>query len=348
MCVYKMKSARKMNPNAPTYDNLSMSYLEGKSTPEEALALLSWISESETHQERFESFKTVWELTDFDMPETIDVDAALNAVNLKIDEVESHSTLTIEMPWLRRNLKYVSSVAAAVVVALFLGFLVLKPMTSTVTLASADWNSESPYLLPDGTAVKFGGTSEITYPKQFGKNLRSVDFEGTAHFDVSKDAERPFVIHCGNMDVEVLGTSFLLNADAEANQYKLDLYSGSVRMSVVDKKGRVLNAMEVEPGERGVCDLTDGTLKTMSYSEVKYDELTNDHVLDFNDVSLSVIVEALEYIFNIKIDLADQLADVKMTARFTDEDSVDEVIETIATVFDLKVTKSGKGKYALR
>lgn len=338
-----------MNSINTTYDNLIMSYLEGQCSSEEAQTLLLWIADSEEHQSRFESFKSVWELTSFPMSESIDVDAGLESVHLKIREEENKpATLTVEMPWLRRNVRYVSSAAAAVIVALVLGFLVVKPFDATVHVASNDWNAETPYLLPDGTSVRFNGESEITYPKHFGKKHRSVDFEGVATFDVSKDAEHPFVIHCGDMNVEVLGTSFLLEANKESGQYLLDLYSGRVRMVALDKKGNECNAVEVEPGERGICIVEDGALKTMSYSEVKYEELQNDHVLDFNDVSLSVIVDALEYIFDIEIDLAEEYANGKLTARFTDQDSVSEVIETIATVFDLKVTKEGERNYILR
>lgn len=332
----------------PTYDDLIMSYLKGQCPEREAHGLLSWISDSEAHQEQFESFKTVWELTSFPMPEVIDVDAALDAVNMKIDAQESQATLTVEMPWLRRNFKYVTSVAAALIVALFIGFLVVRPLNSNVTLASQDWNTETPYLLPDGTSVSFSGASEITHPKQFGADLRSVDFEGTAVFEVVKDADRPFTIHCNNMNVEVLGTSFLLDANNTAEQYKVDLYEGSVRMTVVDKKGNALSSMEIVPGERGVYNLADGSLKAMTYAEVKYDELKNDHVLDFNDVSLSVIIETLEYIFNINIDLASECANEKLTVRFTDQDPVDEVVETIATVFGLEVSKPEEDSFILR
>ena len=340
-----------MNQKNPTYyDDLILSYLEGQCPEKEAHGLLSWIGESEAHQEQFESFKEVWDLTSFPTPEldSIDVESALNSVNAKIEQEESRETVVVQMPWFRRNIRYVASAAAAIVVALFLGFLVTKPFNSNVTLASHDWNAETPYILPDGTSVSFNGESEITYPKQFGSDFRSVDFEGTALFDVAKDSERPFVIHCNNMNVEVLGTSFLLDADGASDQYKVDLYSGSVRMTVVDKKGNALSSVEVEPSERGVYDLADGSLKVMTYAEVKNEELANDHVLDFNDVSLSVIVETLEYIFDINIDLASDYANEKLTVRFTDQDPVDEVVETIATVFDLKVSKPAKNRFVLR
>ena len=336
--------------NAKYDDNLIMSYLEGQCAEEEAHALLSWIGESETHQDHFESFKDVWELTSFPMPEldSIDVEAALDAVNEKIEEEESHETVVVEMPWLRRNIRYVSSAAAVLIVALFIGFLTIKPFNSNITMASNEWGTEQPYLLPDGTSVTFAGQSEITHPKQFSNELRSVDFEGTALFDVSADAEHPFVIHCGNMNVEVLGTSFLLEAEEASEQYQLDLYSGRVRMSSVDKKGNEVSSIEIEPGERGICNPVDGTMRVLTYSEVKYEELANDHVLDFNNVRLSTIVETLEYIFEIKIQLPESYANEKLTARFTDKDSVDEVVETIATVFGMTVSKPTANSFVLK
>lgn len=336
-----------MNPTSNTYDELMMSYLEGQCREEEAHALLSWIAESEKHQKQFESFKSVWELTSFPMPEieSIDIESALSAVNEKIDVQENHETITVQMPWLRRNLKYVSSAAAAVIIALFLGFLVVKP-NPTVTLASADWNTEEPYILPDETSVTFVDASKITYPKRFGNDGRAVEFDGTARFDVAKDETRPFVIHCDGMDLEVLGTSFLLNADKASGRFVVDLYSGKVRMTALDKKGREISSIEIEPTQRGILD-EDG-LTVMSYPEVKSEELAKDHVLDFNDVPLSVIVETIQYVFGVEISLPAEYAEGRLTARFTDEDSVSDVVETIATVFDLKVSKKDDSHYSLR
>ena len=129
------------------YETLVKSYLDGNCPAEEALELLSWVAESEENRVYFKSQKEadeVWHLTDFAMPDdaALNIDAALNAVNAKIDAQEE--TRTVEMPWLRRNYKYVAGIAAALVVALFLGFLVTGPSNSTVTVASNEQNIETP------------------------------------------------------------------------------------------------------------------------------------------------------------------------------------------------------------
>jgi ferric-dicitrate binding protein FerR (iron transport regulator) len=274
------------------------------------------------------------------MPELdeADVEVALDAVNAKIEAIEETETNVVQMPWLRRNYRYVSGVAAAFLIALFVGFLVRNSFNLTVTYAFNGQN-ESSYVLPDGTSVSFNGESTISYPEHFAKSNRAVDFEGVAYFDVTRDENKPFVIHCDNLDVEVLGTTFLLNAEKNAGRYFVDLYTGKVRMTSFDEKGRELSHIDVTPGERGVWT-TEGELKTLSYPEVKEEELANNHVLVFDNESLSKIVEALEYLYKVEIELDEACAAKKLTARFSDEESIDEVLETIAIVSEVTVTKT--------
>ena len=328
------------------YEALIMSYLDGQCSAEEAHELLLWVAESEENRLYFNALKDqyeVWNLTDFAMPELdeTDMDAALDAVNAKIDAIEESETKVVQMPWLRRNYKYVSGVAAAFLIALFVGFLVRNNFNSTVTYAYNGQN-ESSYILPDNTSVNFNSESSLSYTKHFAESDRSVDFEGVAYFDVAKNEALPFVLHCHNLDVEVLGTSFLLNAEKNSERYTLDLYTGKVTMTAFDKKGNILSVVEINPGERGVWDATANELKAMSYSEVKEDELLIEHVLVFNNEKLSKIVEALEYIYKVEIDLGESCASKKLTARFSDDESIDEVLETIALVSEVTVTKEGE------
>ena len=328
-----------------------MSYLDGQCSAEEARELLLWVAESEENRLYFNALKDqyeVWNLTDFAMPELdeADVEAALDAVNAKIDAIEETETKVVQMPWLRRNYKYVSGVAAAFLIALFVGFLVRNSFNSTVTYAFNGQN-ESSYILPDNTSVNFNSEGSLSYTKHFGESDRSIDFEGVAYFDVTKDESLPFVLHCNNMDVEVLGTSFLLNADKNAERYFVDLYTGKVKMTTFDKKGNILSVVEINPGERGVWNASANELKAMNYSQVKEDELLTEHVLVFNNENLSKIVEALEYIYKFEIDLGESCASKKLTARFSDDESIDEVLETIALVSEVTVTKTNEG-YQIR
>ena len=70
-------------------DELIMGYMEGSCSSEDAEFLHAWIAESEENRCHFESLKSVWKLTSFDMSEDIDVECALRDVNSIIDGIEA-------------------------------------------------------------------------------------------------------------------------------------------------------------------------------------------------------------------------------------------------------------------
>lgn len=81
-------------------------------------------------------------------------------------------------------------------------------------------------VLEDGTEVWMNADSKITYPAHFGKESREVKVEGEVYLEVAKDKSRPFRVEAGGMKIEVLGTSFNVNA---YGQLKVTLVEGAVR-----------------------------------------------------------------------------------------------------------------------
>jgi ferric-dicitrate binding protein FerR (iron transport regulator) len=55
--------------------------------------------------------------------------------------------------------------------------------------------------------VTLNSESRITYPAEFADE-RSVELQGEAIFDVTHDADRPFMVATADMNVKVLGTIF--------------------------------------------------------------------------------------------------------------------------------------------
>lgn len=70
------------------------------------------------------------------------------------------------------------------------------------------------YMLPDGSEVYLGAGSSIRYPEKFAADTREIDLLGEAFFQVKHDAEKAFIIHTGEINTQVLGTSFKVSAFA--------------------------------------------------------------------------------------------------------------------------------------
>lgn len=71
-------------------------------------------------------------------------------------------------------------------------------------------------ILSDGTEVWLNAESCLRFSEQFGE-VRKVMLTGEAFFKVAHDANRPFIVETGKMNVKVLGTEFdLRNYDSES------------------------------------------------------------------------------------------------------------------------------------
>ncbi|WP_343303452.1 FecR domain-containing protein [Chitinophaga niabensis] len=66
--------------------------------------------------------------------------------------------------------------------------------------------------LTDGSTVLLGAGSRFTYPENFTDSIREVTLEGEAFFEVSHNPSKPFIIHTGEIQTRVLGTSFRISA----------------------------------------------------------------------------------------------------------------------------------------
>lgn len=87
-------------------------------------------------------------------------------------------------------------------------------------------------VLPDGTKVWLNAASTLRYPTAFNKKSRQVDIAGEAYFEVAKLAEAPFRVAMPNgAAVDVLGTSFNIQAYADVKEMTTTLTAGAIRVS---------------------------------------------------------------------------------------------------------------------
>ncbi len=100
-------------------------------------------------------------------------------------------------------------------------------------------------VLSDGTQVWLNSTSKIRFPFKFPGDQREVFIEGEAYFTVKQDAARPFVVHAGQADIQVLGTSFNVNA-YRATQVITSLVQGKVAVQSGSRK------LVLDPGKEVV------------------------------------------------------------------------------------------------
>ena len=92
-------------------------------------------------------------------------------------------------------------------------------------------------VLPDGSQVWLNAGSNLDYNNSvFNKDLREVTLNGEAYFDVTKNADKPFIIHTKKMDVKVIGTAFNVRSYNDEKTAEASLIRGSIEVTLKDRK----------------------------------------------------------------------------------------------------------------
>ena len=99
-------------------------------------------------------------------------------------------------------------------------------------------------LLPDGTNVWLNAGTSLRYPVAFKGKSREVELNGEAYFEVSK-SEKPFVVKTDRCDVEVLGTTFDVEAYADETEFRTTLYEGAMQLQAAGASEKVV----LHPGD---------------------------------------------------------------------------------------------------
>lgn len=183
---------------------------------------------------------------------------------------------------------------------------------------STNKGEEIQIMLPDQSKVWINASSKITFDSGFGTNTyRNVHLEGEAYFEVAHDSKRPFRVHAKESTIEVLGTSFNVNAYGADAQTATTLLQGSVR----------LHRQVLSPGQQAVYDG-----ENMRIGEVDTDDFVawKNGFFNFNGVGLPKIIAQLENWYNIEFELPQAVSTERihgMIPKYQDLQSVLNVLE---------------------
>lgn len=91
--------------------------------------------------------------------------------------------------------------------------------------------ASSKLLLPDSTIVFLNGGTVLKYDVSLQQRTdRKVFLSGEAYFKVSRNMLKPFIVHTGELNIKVLGTTFNVASYPDDAEIKVSLVEGSVNV----------------------------------------------------------------------------------------------------------------------
>lgn len=232
---------------------------------------------------------------------------------------------------LRRLVRIYMKVAAILLIPLLItGGLAYDYLNLNKSISSshaycsiyAPFGSRVSFTLPDGTKGMLNSGSHLSYSLPFVNN-RQINLEGEAWLEITRDEVHPFEITAGNSVVEVLGTSFNLNAYPEENYVEIVLQEGKVEFQYNNgnEKTTILSS------ERLVFN--EGIIRKSVVDPAKYNAWIEGKLV-FRGDPMAEVVRRIERWYNVKIKIADkELEKYSFRATFQD-DKLEDLLRYLA------------------
>jgi transmembrane sensor len=303
-------------------------FLNDQCTYEELNEIIQWVKKDALYNEGRK-----WGLHDWnsfqgseDLLEKEQLGSMLNKIHQKIIQTQNQPSEN------RPEVRVISWItkAAAILLLPVLGILFYMLMyqraefTQSASLMADSLQIVTPVgsrtvmQLPDGTKVYLNNGSQLKYPQKFTGKSRGVVLIGEGYFEVAHDPDKPFYVHAGKLKIKAVGTKFNVMAYPGEEVIATTLVEGKV---FVEQKtaGR-----EVKP----ICSMTPGqhisyNIKTgnVAYTKGEIEKYIGwkEGKLIFKNESIINVADRLNRMFNVDIQISDNIRDLTYTVTFVDE-----------------------------
>lgn len=246
-------------------------------------------------------------------------------------------------PWYNMSGR-VFYLAATIALALGLSwvYFVHSQKRASVSIGDVSWNkseeklinkynqSQKPelVLLKDGSKIILQPKSSIIYPETFDGKERNVQLKGEAFFDISKNLQKPFLVHFSNLTVKVLGTSFNIRSYDNEKGIKVTVKTGKVSVFPDQPGVTTDNRSSIHPTAIMLTANQEVLYKKdlgyfergIAFNTQIIDQTISEQDFVFSETPLKIILSRLEKAYGIPIIFdEEQIHGCSLTASLADE-----------------------------
>ncbi|QEK51369.1 DUF4974 domain-containing protein [Pedobacter aquae] len=297
---------------------------------------VNWAAKSEENQLVLEQAKAIiLELVkDVDEPiqdELNDLWRRIEASNDAFDQEKARQNAVGHKLSLIKTWQKAAAVFVGFGIVVSLLFFLLNQKVSI----STQYAENQKIQLPDGSFVVLNANSSVSFADDWDEQSpREVWLEGEAFFSVTHTANhQKFIVHTNDLDVQVLGTKF--NVNARVSKTRVVLNSGKVKLFLRQEKNQ---EVDMKPGE--LVDFSSNNkafvkkaVKTKVFSAWVNKELV------FEDTSLEEIAQLLEDNYGYKVKFVNkELANLTFTGTANTE-NINLLFTILQKTFNISIQK---------
>jgi transmembrane sensor len=320
--------------NNPEVDWRRLSqYVAGEGSAAERATFEQWIAADPAHRALVDEMQAVWRVAPVPAAQSSGrADAVWQAFRSEITKARQLRPAPRVAGTQRSQRPYLAGAALiAAGVMLWVGVTHIARAPQPFREFATQAGSRATITLRDGTHVLLGPATHLRVPVDFARGARGVELDGQALFTVVHDAAHPFSVRTAYTVVRDVGTTFSVDAYAADQMERVAVTEG-----VVEIGGHTLRARDVAAVGAG------GRLTLQSGTDVNRYLAWVQGGLTFDNAPLPDVLRAIGRAYGVDVTLADtSLARRTVTASFGD-DSLDEVLASIAKSVGAQVQRDGR------
>lgn len=322
------------------FESLINRYLAGELSPDEENSFQKALEAEPSLRKDLESYERIWGAMEGMEPTgAYDLDEEWKLLRDRIPGWPGEKgNAILKRPVLLRSLgSRAYRIAALLATGLIFAFAVYYAGGWTGGTKVVAGNEPAEVRLEDGSEVVLNRYSTLRYPKNMYKRGRRVSLTGEAWFRVARDTANPFTIDAGTAVVEVLGTSFNVNAYRGNPVVEITVESGMVALSPKqDKQDQIV----LKAGNSGTYHTASRELVLVPESDPN-NLSWKTRELYFENSSLKEVASLVGRVYNVHIEFENpDLMDCPITVTFRDQ-SLQSVLSVLELTMDLEISRSG-------
>jgi len=201
--------------------------------------------------------------------------------------------------------------------------------------------------LSDGTLVVLNSGSKLVFPAEFSGKTRDVYLIGEGYFEVSKNANKPFIVKTEKINVRVLGTKFNISAYADEKVTSTVLVEGSV--SVIENGKLLGNAVRKLSPQQGYFYSSETSSSEIKQVDVADYVSWKDGLFRFKDRTLRDVVLRVRKYYNKSILIeGDKLAGTLISGKLVLTDDIDVILNYLTKTLEVRQELQKDGSYIIK
>lgn len=319
-----------MKKNIHVNDDVLVKYLLAEASSEEQAAVQAWVGE-EKNARYFEHFRLIWEESQRLAPRVlVNEDAAWQRLRNRVQGTQPAPLQATRVVPLRKVYRIAAAVIGLLVVS-SAAWWMLGSRPQQIALRSG--NATLRDTLPDGTVITLNKNAEVHYRPAFAGATREITLNGEAFFEVAQDAQKPFIIHSGDVTVRILGTS--LNVKTTDHSTEVIVETGKVEVA------KESHRVELSAHEKATVTASEAAPVKTSNTDQLYRYYSN-HTFVCDHTPLYKLAAALNEAYNVHITIANpELRELQLTTTF-EAAPLDAVLSIVEGTLNVKATQQGK------